>query len=266
MVPGGATTEKLTKKSGTDYDTQWSPPWSRNAYVNTTAPAGTPAVGDEWFNPSGGTSALALPLSVANGGTAATNAPLARTNLGIRAEGDSTTVAGAPTTGTWVRGDTWLDSLNVLWVCTAGGTPGAWVSNMNRGEELAYNERTSNFTITALSAPTAQTVIAGTTRSYDGTPIVCALHAPSTLAPASSFIVFSLFDGATEIGWLCSFNAPAASGIYFSADPTRKLTPSVGTHTYSVAAWISGSGTGTMQAGPGTTGTYSPAFLRITRA
>lgn len=36
------------------------------------------------------------------------------------------TTAGAPTTGTWLKGTEFLDSNNVLWVCTASGTPGTW--------------------------------------------------------------------------------------------------------------------------------------------
>lgn len=37
------------------------------------------------------------------------------------------TTTGAPTTGTWVTGDTLMDSAKVWWLCTAGGTPGTWV-------------------------------------------------------------------------------------------------------------------------------------------
>jgi hypothetical protein len=34
--------------------------------------------------------------------------------------------AGAPTTGTWVTGDSIMDSANAWHYCTAGGTPGTW--------------------------------------------------------------------------------------------------------------------------------------------
>lgn len=39
----------------------------------------------------------------------------------------NTTTPGAPTTGTWVTGDSICDSNGILWNCTAGGTPGTWV-------------------------------------------------------------------------------------------------------------------------------------------
>jgi hypothetical protein len=178
--------------------------------------------------------------------------------------GNSTTTAGAPTSGTWVRGDQWIDVNNVLWLCTTAGTPGTWTST-NRGEELAYNQTTANMNITATSAATANQIVAGTARTYDGNPIWCTLNAPSVFVPASSFVVLTLMDGATEICWLGSAQAPAG-GLYFTAAPARKLTPSVGTHTYSASAWISGTGTGILQAGTGAPGSYGPAFLKVTRA
>ncbi len=36
------------------------------------------------------------------------------------------TTMGVPTTGTWFTGDIVLDSQDVLWICTAGGSPGTW--------------------------------------------------------------------------------------------------------------------------------------------
>jgi hypothetical protein len=38
------------------------------------------------------------------------------------------TTTGAPSTGSWVTGMVIIDSAGVLWLCTAGGTPGTWVS------------------------------------------------------------------------------------------------------------------------------------------
>ncbi|SBT64211.1 hypothetical protein GA0070622_1181 [Micromonospora sediminicola] len=40
---------------------------------------------------------------------------------------------GAPTTGTWVTGDAVVDSAGVLWLCTAGGTPGTWTGSAGGG-------------------------------------------------------------------------------------------------------------------------------------
>lgn len=67
-----------------------------------------------------------LPVTIAQGGTGATTAPTARTALAVPAIGNSAVTAGAPTTGTWARGDQWLDSANVVWICITAGTPGTW--------------------------------------------------------------------------------------------------------------------------------------------
>jgi hypothetical protein len=50
LIPGGTTSQKLVKKSATDYDTQWNPAWAENAYVGPNTPPGTPKVGDVWYD------------------------------------------------------------------------------------------------------------------------------------------------------------------------------------------------------------------------
>lgn len=51
-------------------------------------------------------------------------------NPGVVGVGSIGTSAGKPTTGTWTAGQIYVDSLGVIWVCTAGGTPGVWLSQM----------------------------------------------------------------------------------------------------------------------------------------
>lgn len=43
------------------------------------------------------------------------------------------TVAGAPTSGTWIVNDAVIDSNGALWVCTVAGTPGTWVTSSGGG-------------------------------------------------------------------------------------------------------------------------------------
>lgn len=134
--------------------TTWQPVGGNgpDAFVDPNPPPGTPTMGDLWFDTDeSGATGTSLPLTVADGGTGATNTAAARTNLGVNlplglvdggtggttaatartslavpAVGQSGSTAGAPTAGTWARGDQWLDSNNVMWVCIAGGTPGTW--------------------------------------------------------------------------------------------------------------------------------------------
>lgn len=44
------------------------------------------------------------------------------------------TSAGAPTSGSYATGTGYLDSNDVLWVCTASGTPGTWVKVVYGGD------------------------------------------------------------------------------------------------------------------------------------
>lgn len=51
--------------------------------------------------------------------------------LGMRFRG--ATASGPPVTGTWKPGDTVTDRAGRTWVCTAGGTPGAWAGTVRVG-------------------------------------------------------------------------------------------------------------------------------------
>lgn len=63
---------------------------------------------------------------------------------GIRLAGFKAS-AGAPTSGTWAVGDTVLDSAGAWWLCTAGGTPGTWLTPASGGSA----PRTADVRITA---------------------------------------------------------------------------------------------------------------------
>lgn len=49
--------------------------------------------------------------------------------------------AGAPTAGSWNAADAIVDSLGILWVCTAGGSPGTWVGGA-RGVKVFFGTGT----------------------------------------------------------------------------------------------------------------------------
>lgn len=180
--------------------------------------------------------------------------------------------------GTPVTGDEWFDTdepntgLSLPLSVANGGTgaasaPAARSTLQMPGEELAYNQITATVSITATGIATATPIIPATSRTYDGAPVIADFMAPSVLAPAGSVTVFNLLDGAIDLGYFASIAAPAAGQLYGTASPTRRFTPTAGTHAYSVVGWISGSGAGQCQAGTGTgPAVYGPAFLRITRA
>lgn len=236
-------------------------------WVGTDAPA-TADDGDLWYDTDDTSSMLTLPLTVADGGTGATNAATARTNLVTNGAGQSGSTAGAPTTGTWARGDTWLDSNNLLWVCTTGGTPGLWKS-MGQGQELHYSEGpTAMTTVTATSAAAAQVIIAGASVTYDGSPIVieAMIGAAAPPAAAGSYLMINLWDGSTDLGYLSYIQSPAASQLIVPTGVVeRRLTPTAGAHTYSVRASVN-AGSGQIYSTAGAPGSSLPISLRIVRA
>jgi hypothetical protein len=259
-------------------------------FVGPNAPPGTPVAGDLWYDTDdpntlllpirvidGGTGATdgataranlgvpTFPLSIPNGGTGAADAPSARSGLAVPAIGNSTSIAGAPTGGAWVRGDHWLDVNNVLWVCTAAGTPGTWMST-NRGEELAYNQITTSTVSVATGSGNQTLVVEGTSRSYDGSPVFVEFSAGAVQPPTTSGsqMVFNLWDAGTDIGYIADLQVSAPQ-LGLSVYTKRRVTPTPGTHNYRIAGWVTG-GTGSVFGGSGVAGQWDPIYVRVTRA
>lgn len=148
------------------------------------------------------------------------------------------------------------------------GTSGAGSSDL-AGYEYDYVEKTTNTSITATTEGGADTIVTATAVVFDGTTKIvvdfyCAYAAPDTGA-AGRTLILVLYDGASSIGKLAPM-ATLVSGnqSYITGVHSRRLTPSAASHTYSVRAYVS-AGTGTVGAGAGGSGTYMPAFIRITK-
>lgn len=231
------------------------------AWVGPDAPTGTPKTGDLWYD-SDDTNVLTLPVSVAQGGTGQVTPAGARGALAVPAIGNSLTTAGAPTTGTFARGDIWLDSNNVRWMCTAAGTPGTW-ANMNIGEELAYNQITADFVVTTTSP---SLVIEGTSRSYDGSPVLIEFYCSAIINAANQCLI-GLWDGTTDLGYLTNNNFSGTTGNQGLANyAKRRLVPTQGTHNYRIVSWIT-VGSSSIRAGVGSgVSIPQPAYIRVTRA
>jgi hypothetical protein len=132
--------------------------------------------------------------------------------------------------------------------------------------ELAYNQVTANTTITNTTLGVAQLVVPGTARTYDAAPIIAEINSPNVLTPAvaSGAIHLVLTDGSAPIAELVQL--AATSQISAPVHARLRLTPTAGSHTYQVFAWVSPSGTGVVGAGAGTAGAWAPTYLRISRA
>ena len=74
--------------------------------------------------------------------------------------------------------------------------------------------------------------------------------------------IMKLLDNGSDIGYV--FNVNTQSGMA-TINATRLLTPSAGSHVYSIQAQESG-GTGVLvKAGAGGAGNFLPAYIRVTR-
>jgi hypothetical protein len=183
--------------------------------------------------------------------------------------------------GTPVTGDEWFDTdepstgLTLPLSVANGGTgaasaPAARTSLAMPGEELAYNQITANIAITTTNSAGSNLVIEGTTRAYDGSPVIIEFFSDCVQAPnavnTATFIQF--LDGPTDLGVFGEvYNGTNTVGIAAAVYARRRITPTAGTHNYRIGGYMSGSTSGSVFAGAGTGGgIHSPAYIRVIRA
>lgn len=133
--------------------------------------------------------------------------------------------------------------------------------------ELAYAQRTTERFVTATGSSSDE-IISPLTVVCDGSPIVIEFYSwavrPRSDA-AGATIKLSLFQNSSKIVDAWGFSQTPTAG--FDWKPfhlTYRLTPTAGIHTFSVGATVS-DGTGSINAGTGTSSTAAPAFLRVSK-
>lgn len=136
------------------------------------------------------------------------------------------------------------------------------------GYELGYTEFTAPVSITATTEASPNNVVSAGALTFDGTAHWFEFHAAYADASSvtSNCLRAGFYDGTTSQGkTLLVENAASPGDVIVTPYIRRKLTPSAGSHTFKVAAWID-SGTGTIGAGAGGSGNYVPGYIRITKA
>lgn len=104
--------------------------------------------------------------------------------------------------------------------------------------------------------------------TVDGaTPIIIEFHCPQLVTGNgnASRIDLFLFDGSTSLGYVGSHVTPTSASLVVPGRARRRLTPSAGTHTYSIRG-VSTVVAGTIQAGAGGAGQNTPGYIRIQTA
>ena len=165
----------------------------------------------------------------------------------------------APNNGNWKAGSR----------LTIYGLGGAHAPSFLPGTQLDYVEITSPVTISATTAAGANTCITGNAVTYDGATRICVeSFSPyvATGTSSQSSVTVVLFDGSSQVGIL-TFHG-RGDGTRDDVSPhfaRRLLTPSAGSHTYSIRAYR-GTSNGSFNAGAGGDDAFLPAYIRVTAA
>lgn len=134
--------------------------------------------------------------------------------------------------------------------------------------ELSYTQITAPVTVAPTAAASAVAVVTGPATTFDGTPVMVEFFAGLVAPPsvANGQIMFNLWDGAVDLGYFGSVVTPGGA-LAVPVTIRRRLSPTAGSHTYSVRAWCPTGTNGSVQAGAGgAPGTYPPAYLAVARA
>jgi hypothetical protein len=136
---------------------------------------------------------------------------------------------------------------------------GVWVA-----DELAYAQVTGTVNVTATAYATADVLITAPAVTLDGGLVMVEYFAPSVTTAAAGQIGVALWDGTTDLGIIAQFQSGGTGSQRTPLLARRRLTPTAGSHTFSVRAVVAG-GTAAFSSGPGGASQLSPAYLRLTR-
>lgn len=160
----------------------------------------------------------------------------------------------------------------VLAWSAAGGKwqPATGATAAQSGDSIGYGQVTASVGVTATTEAAATVIVTAGAVSLDGaSAILVDFFAPQATVGfnSSTNVVFCLFDGSSSIGQIGSWIFSASGTPGHAIRCGRRLTPSAGSHTYSVRAFGNqGSGIcGNVSAGPGGSGQYLPAYIRVNR-
>lgn len=126
--------------------------------------------------------------------------------------------------------------------------------------ELSCTQITAPVSVTATTSATANTVVTAPAYAFDGVSPLLIEADFSSVVQGTTWITFVLYDGSTELGeWGWNTGLKGTTHLHLE----RELTPSAGTHTYSIRAFVD-AGTGHVYAGTGAINTEMPGLLRLT--
>jgi hypothetical protein len=133
--------------------------------------------------------------------------------------------------------------------------------------EAAYAEKTSNTSCTATSEAAADTVVSSPIIYCNGSDEYMIEFATNAWAQTSTSPTnrLVLFDNGTAIGTLFQGVSPSTSSGKRGFTVRRRITPSVGYHTFSIRGWVSSASTWTIAGDTFGSGIDAPAYIRVSR-
>lgn len=132
---------------------------------------------------------------------------------------------------------------------------------------VSHTEITSSVNITATTIGTANTVITASAITLDGaTSFDFEMGSPTVDTPnvTNGSVTFVLYEDGANRGKILDVTEVQNTRVGAGVAKIR-FVPTNASHTYTLRAYVNG-GTGVVQAGAGTTSTYAPAYLRISRS
>lgn len=186
----------------------------------------------------------------------------------------SGTIATSPHNSNYAAVQT---AVNALITAAGGGTTGQVLQAVDSthvqwayppGYELNYTALTSVVNVASTTEASGTTIISPGAITFDGSAVMVEFFSPivKLATVAGSFVVVSLFEGATQIGELCDFENVASAAAGYPAVGRLRFTPTAAAHTYTVTAFSTSlTGTPSIGAGVSGTGTTVPAFVRFTK-
>lgn len=137
------------------------------------------------------------------------------------------------------------------------------------GFEIGYDQITATVNPTGTTEGTATTIITCAAHTFDGGLVLATFNAPLAVGPgaaAGNNLFIGLFESGTLVNRLAASITPAANTLGVWISQATRFTPSAGSHTYTIGAWVTNTtGTPSINAGAGGAGASSPAFVRFTK-
>jgi hypothetical protein len=131
--------------------------------------------------------------------------------------------------------------------------------------EFDYAQFTADVTISATSEGAANTVIAGNSVTYDGSPVLVQFFSPRVDLGVAATLVLDLYMDSTIQGRMNVLTAPTALSLIVVANGFMRVTPSNAAHTFTVKGWRATANC-TVGGAAGGTGAHIPGFVRVTKA